>query len=128
MNACHVCDRPLRFFSFHTNHPTPTPLHAHQGFTAAIRPQEKIGIVGRTGAGKSSLFVGLLRLVELERGSIEIDGVDTAHVGLNTLRSAISVIPQVRVVEWWIAVVCDDGKPTKRMCVAAVVAFFRLMI
>lgn len=76
-----------------------TPPHAYQGFAAAIRPQEKIGIVGRTGAGKSSLFVGLLRLVELERGSIEIDGVDTAHVGLNTLRSAISVIPQVGVFE-----------------------------
>ncbi|TFJ81540.1 hypothetical protein NSK_006792 [Nannochloropsis salina CCMP1776] len=65
-----------------------------QGFTAAIRPKEKIGIVGRTGAGKSSLFVGLLRLVELEGGSIEIDGVDISKVGLATLRSAVSVIPQ----------------------------------
>ncbi|KAM3568005.1 hypothetical protein VYU27_009863 [Nannochloropsis oceanica] len=65
-----------------------------QGFTAAIRPKEKVGIVGRTGAGKSSLFVGLLRLVEMEHGSVEIDGVDISKVGLSTLRSAISVIPQ----------------------------------
>jgi len=54
----------------------------------------KIGIVGRTGAGKSTISNTLSRIVELERGSIEIDGVDIAKVELSTLRKRITVIPQ----------------------------------
>ncbi len=65
-----------------------------KGLTLSIAAREKVGIVGRTGAGKSSLLTALLRLVELEGGSILIDRVDIAHVGLNTLRSVMSVIPQ----------------------------------
>lgn len=53
------------------------------------------------GAGKSSVFVALLRLVEAEAGSIEVDGVDVRRVGLATLRSSISVIPQDPVRECW---------------------------
>jgi ABC-type bacteriocin/lantibiotic exporter with double-glycine peptidase domain len=55
----------------------------------------QIGIVGRTGSRKSSLFRALLRLTELEGGAICIDGVDVAGVGLDVLRSSISIIPQV---------------------------------
>ena len=65
-----------------------------KGLTLSIAAREKVGIVGRTGAGKSSLLTALLRLVELESGSILIDRVDIAHVGLNTLRSVMAVIPQ----------------------------------
>lgn len=55
---------------------------------------EKIAIVGRTGAGKSSFISMLLRTAPLESGSIKIGGIDTAAIGLHTLREAMPVIPQ----------------------------------
>ncbi|RLN96733.1 hypothetical protein DYB28_008289, partial [Aphanomyces astaci] len=54
-----------------------------------IQSGEKVGIVGRTGAGKSSLTMALFRINELAGGSIKIDGVDISHVGVKTLRSSI---------------------------------------
>lgn len=55
---------------------------------------EKIAIVGRTGAGKSSFISMLLRTMPLESGSIKVGGIDTAAIGLHTLREAMPVIPQ----------------------------------
>ncbi|RZC37765.1 ABC tran and/or MMR HSR1 domain containing protein [Asbolus verrucosus] len=62
-----------------------------------IKAGEKIGIVGRTGAGKSSLIAALFRLTKIE-GAIELDGVNTQFIGLNDLRSNISIIPQEPVL------------------------------
>jgi len=65
-----------------------------KGLELSVRPAEKIGIVGRTGAGKSSIMVALFRMAELASGSITIDNVDVAKIGLHDLRSRISIIPQ----------------------------------
>ncbi|KAJ7086116.1 ABC protein [Mycena belliarum] len=68
----------------------PNVLH---GISVAINAGEKIGVVGRTGAGKSSLTLALLRIVEYS-GTILVDEVDIAKIGLKDLRSNISIIPQ----------------------------------
>ncbi|KAI5452226.1 hypothetical protein NCC49_000792 [Naganishia albida] len=65
-----------------------------KGLSFHISPGEKIGIVGRTGAGKSSCLQALFRLVELSEGKITIDGVDLAEIGLDTVRQRLSAIPQ----------------------------------
>jgi len=59
-----------------------------------VQPKMKVGIVGRTGAGKSSISQALFRLTDIEDGSITIDGIDIKKVGLHALRANISYIPQ----------------------------------
>ncbi|RLN98500.1 hypothetical protein BBJ28_00026315, partial [Nothophytophthora sp. Chile5] len=69
-----------------------------KGLSFDIKSDEKIGIVGRTGAGKSSLTMALFRINELVSGRILIDGVDIATMPLHTLRSRMSIIPQSPVL------------------------------
>jgi ABC-type multidrug transport system fused ATPase/permease subunit len=59
-----------------------------------LRPGERVGVVGRTGAGKSSLTLALWRVLEAEAGSITLDGVNLATLGLQRLRRALTIIPQ----------------------------------
>ncbi|KAM5532134.1 hypothetical protein V8D89_014227 [Ganoderma adspersum] len=65
-----------------------------KGVSFGINPGEKIGIVGRTGAGKSSLLQALFRIVNLTSGIIEIDGRNIAQIGLETLRGRLALVPQ----------------------------------
>ncbi|XP_047210875.1 multidrug resistance-associated protein 4 isoform X1 [Girardinichthys multiradiatus] len=76
--------------SFSYSDDSPKVLHSLQ---AMFKPKEKVGIVGRTGAGKSSLVSALFRLAEPE-GKIYIDGVVTSEIGLHDLRQKMSIIPQ----------------------------------
>uniref|UniRef100_A0A8C3IML1 ATP-binding cassette sub-family C member 10 n=1 Tax=Chrysemys picta bellii TaxID=8478 RepID=A0A8C3IML1_CHRPI len=68
--------------------------NALDGVTFTIYPGEKVGIVGRTGSGKSTIFLALFRMVELRGGRILLDNVDSRSVGLESLRSKLAIIPQ----------------------------------
>ncbi|XP_006177042.1 canalicular multispecific organic anion transporter 2 [Camelus ferus] len=59
-----------------------------------VRGGEKVGIVGRTGAGKSSMTLCLFRILEAAEGEIRIDGLNVADIGLHDLRSQLTIIPQ----------------------------------
>ncbi|RPD65442.1 multidrug resistance-associated ABC transporter [Lentinus tigrinus ALCF2SS1-7] len=65
-----------------------------KGVSFEVKPGEKVGIVGRTGAGKSSLLQALFRIVNLRNGKIEIDGRNIADIGLDVLRGRLALVPQ----------------------------------
>ncbi|KAI6703377.1 hypothetical protein NL676_012513 [Syzygium grande] len=73
----------------------PPVLH---GLSFSVAPREKLGIIGRTGAGKSSMINALFRIVELQKGRILIDGCNTSKIGLEDLRKVLSIIPQSPVL------------------------------
>jgi ATP-binding cassette subfamily C (CFTR/MRP) protein 1 len=72
----------------------PTTEMVLNNLSFIVKPNEKIGIVGRTGSGKSTICISISRIVELFSGKIFIDGVDISTLNLNYLRSKITVIPQ----------------------------------
>eukprot|EP00759_Apiculatamorpha_spiralis_P023660 PhF_6_TR27215/c0_g1_i1/m.40054 len=65
-----------------------------KGVTLRIMPRQRVGVIGRTGSGKSSLFLTLLRMMEAHAGRIIISGIDISTIGLLDLRSKIAIIPQ----------------------------------
>ncbi|NXR26113.1 MRP3 protein, partial [Cinclus mexicanus] len=65
-----------------------------KGLNLQVHGGEKIGIVGRTGAGKSSMTLCLFRILEAVKGEIKIDGVKISEIGLHDLRSRLTIIPQ----------------------------------
>ena len=69
-----------------------------KGIGFSIREGEKVGVVGRTGAGKSSLIVALYRLAEISAGTIQVDNIDCSRVNLNKLRRSMAIIPQEPVM------------------------------
>ncbi|KAL2002465.1 hypothetical protein VTN02DRAFT_6732 [Thermoascus thermophilus] len=83
----------VKFIDYTTRYrPDLDPVLKNINFT--VRPGEKVGIVGRTGAGKSSLALALFRGLEAEKGQIIIDGVDIGKIGLQDLREAMTIVPQ----------------------------------
>ena len=67
-----------------------------KGISFSVHGGEKVGIAGRTGAGKSSLTLSLFRIIESCGGTILIDDIDISKIGLHTLRGRLTIIPQAR--------------------------------
>ena len=82
----------VEFIDYTTHYHPKKPVLNHVSFN--IEPGQKVGIVGRTGTGKSSLLLAISRALEAETGKIEIDGKNIASIGLHDLRQAITIVPQ----------------------------------
>nr|AAF19743.1 Similar to gb/AF008124 Arabidopsis thaliana glutathione S-conjugate transporting ATPase (AtMRP1) and contains two PF/00664 ABC transporter transmembrane regions and two PF/00005 ABC transporter structures [Arabidopsis thaliana] len=87
----------IQFEDVHLRYRPGLPPVLH-GLSFFVYPSEKVGVVGRTGAGKSSMLNALYRIVELEKGRILIDDYDVAKFGLTDLRRVLSIIPQSPVL------------------------------
>ena len=72
----------------------PGGLKVFDKFSLRLQPGQRVGLVGQSGGGKSSLFVLLQRFYDVQQGSITIDGQDISRVTQQSLREAISVVPQ----------------------------------
>lgn len=86
-------DGSIHFKSYSTRYREKLDL-VLRNITLDINSAEKIGIVGRTGAGKSSLTLALFRIIEPVTGNVEIDHINTSSIGLFDLRSQLNIIPQ----------------------------------
>uniref|UniRef100_A0A7S0R9V8 Uncharacterized protein n=1 Tax=Chlamydomonas leiostraca TaxID=1034604 RepID=A0A7S0R9V8_9CHLO len=77
---------------------SPTAPFALKGVTYQLNHSDKVGVVGRTGSGKSTMLLALYRVFELDKGGIYVDGVNIASMTLRRLRRGLSIIPQEPVV------------------------------
>ncbi|KAJ3272855.1 hypothetical protein HDV01_005178 [Terramyces sp. JEL0728] len=84
--AVHVSDLKVRY--------APSLPDVLKGLQFSIAPKEKLGIVGRTGAGKSTLSLAFFRILPYSEGTIHIDGVDISKLGTHALRTNLTIIPQ----------------------------------
>ncbi|KAJ2143442.1 hypothetical protein IW142_003724 [Coemansia sp. RSA 564] len=82
----------LSVYNLVTGYTSDVPILHELSFS--VNHGEKIGVVGRTGAGKSSLALALMRLIEASSGQIVLDGVNIATIGLEALRQKVAIIPQ----------------------------------
>ncbi len=83
----------IKFINYYTRYRPDTPMVLKK-INFEFQPGDKIGIVGRTGSGKSSLLLAMARIIESSGGKIIIDGVDIASMNLNKLRQNLSIVPQ----------------------------------
>ena len=88
-----VKDGKIEFIDYSVKYRSDLPL-VLKNISFKIKPREKIGIVGRTGSGKSTILMSLFRMIEAESGRIELDGKDVSKVPLRSLRRQIGIIPQ----------------------------------
>ena len=86
-------DSSIEFRNFSLRYRPDTDL-VLRNLSFKIEPKQKIGVVGRTGAGKSTIWLALWRIVEADSGQILIDGVDISKISLQNLREKIAIIPQ----------------------------------
>ena len=83
----------INFNNYSVKYRPNTPL-VLKNLNFEIKPKEKIGVVGRTGSGKSTLCLSIFRLLEPTNGNISIDGINISEIGLEILRKNLTIIPQ----------------------------------
>ncbi|KAI9221481.1 P-loop containing nucleoside triphosphate hydrolase protein [Blastocladiella britannica] len=83
----------ISFSDYETRYREGLPAVLH-GIDAKIPAGAKVGVVGRTGSGKSTLTLALFRILEATRGTIAVDGVDVSTLGLHDLRTRLTILPQ----------------------------------
>ena len=88
-----ISEGKINFNNYSVKYRPNTPL-VLKNLTFEILPKEKIGVVGRTGSGKSTLCLCIFRLLEASNGSISIDDIDISDIGLEILRKDLTIIPQ----------------------------------
>ena len=88
-----ISEGKITFNDYSAKYRPNTPL-VLKNISFEIKPREKLGVVGRTGSGKSTLCLSLFRLIEANSGTICIDGIDISQIGLETLRNNLTIIPQ----------------------------------